>query len=104
MKESRRTYSSPLQYFHNYEHDPEGRTHCKGPASHPYRIAHEDRKHRITHQYAKGHGKGGKTQWFRFPKRLGTGYDLSSGIKVAGPPSEFLEKSKKKKKKKARRR
>ena len=94
MKKSKRTYKGPSQFFHNYEHDPEGRKHCTGPASHPYRIVHEDRKHRITHKFAKGHGKGGKTQWFKFTKRLGIGYDLASGIKVAGPPPGFLKKKK----------
>ena len=95
MKEGKRKYVGPLQFFHNYEHDPEGRKHCTGPASHPYRIAHVKGKHVITHKYAKGHGKKRKAQWFEFPVRLDDGYDLASGIKIDGPPEGFLIKAKK---------
>ena len=44
---------------------------------------------------ARGHGKGGKPQWFKFLSRLGGGYDLASGVKVEGPPPSFLNKAKK---------
>ena len=98
MKEGRRKYVGPLQFFHNFEHDPEGRKHCTGPRSHPYRIVHVDGKHVITHKYAKGHGKGRKAQWFRFTRKLDTGFDLASGVKVEGPPEGFLIKPKKKSK------
>jgi len=82
MKEGKRKYTGTLQYFHNYEHDPEGRKHCTGPRSNPYRIKHSKGRHIISHKTATGHGKGGKTQKFRFPKKLGSGYDLASGVKV----------------------
>ncbi len=97
MKESERKYTGPLQFFHNFEHDPEGRKHCTGPASHPYRVKHVGGKHVITHRFAKGHGKGRKPQWFKFTRKLDNGYDLTSGIKVEGPPTGFLVKPKKKK-------
>lgn len=77
-----RKYTGPMQFFHNFEHDPKGRTHCKGPPSNPYIIAHEKGKHKITLRYARGHGRGAKPQWFKFTKRLGNGYDLASGVPV----------------------
>ena len=51
----------------------------------------------ITHRFAKGHGKGGKPQWFKFSRKLDKGYDLASGVKVDGPPKGFLIKSKRRK-------
>lgn len=71
-----------LQYFHNYEHDPQGRTHCKSNGNHPYTIEHLNGKHIISKSIAIGHGRGGKPQAFRFTERLGGGYDMSSGVKV----------------------
>ena len=85
MKEGKRKYSGPLQFFHNYEHDREGRKHCTGPASNPYRIKHANGRHEISHRFAKGHGKKRKTQWWEFNKRLGTGWDMASGKKVEEP-------------------
>lgn len=82
MKPSERKYSGVGQYFHNYEHDPEGRTHCLGPESNPYVIIHSNGKHLINTEYAVGHDKGVNRQWFRFKKKLAGGYDLSSGEKV----------------------
>lgn len=82
MNPSERKYTGPLQYFHNYEHDPEGRTHCKGPASNPYAIEHRDGVHVINCQFARGHGKGNKPQWFKFMKRVPGGWDLASGEMV----------------------
>lgn len=82
MKPSEREYTGPTQYFHNYEHDPEGRTHCRGPEGNPYRIVHYKGKHIINTQYAKGHGKGNIPQWFKFTDRVGLGWDLASGVKV----------------------
>jgi hypothetical protein len=82
MKNSLRKYNSPSQYFHNYEHDPEGRTHCIGPQSNPYTIEHVDGKHKITTKYAKGHGKGCVPQWFIFTKQLLDGFDLASGVQI----------------------
>ena len=82
MKPSEREYTGVTQYFHNYEHDPEGLTHCRGPAGNPYRIVHFQGKHIINTEYAKGHGKGNIPQWFRFTKRFGLGWDLTSEIKV----------------------
>jgi len=82
MKPSEREYTGPTQYFHNYEHDPEGRTHCRGPEGNPYRIVHFKGKHIINTEYAKGHGKGNDPQWFKFTKRFGLGWDLSSAENV----------------------
>jgi len=80
-----RKYIGASQHFHNFEHSKEGRTHCTGPISNPYKIEHANGKHKISHQFAKGHGRGGKTQWFRFTKELDDGYDMSSGVKVNQP-------------------
>jgi len=82
MKSSERKYTGPLQYFHNYEHDEEGRVHCEGPPSNPYRIKHVNGKHKINLRFAKGHGYRNKPQWFEFIKKLKNGWDLASGIKV----------------------
>ena len=82
MKDSKRKYTGITQYFHNYEHDPEGLTHCRGPKSNPYRIVHYKKGHTINVEYAKGHGIGCVPQWFKFTKRLGSGWDLVSGIEV----------------------
>jgi len=78
------------QFFHNFEHSPEGRTHCTGPLSNPYRIVHLHGRHQISLPYAKGHGRGGKPQWFRFPKRLGYGYAMASGVRIDSPPESYL--------------
>lgn len=85
MRESQRKYTGVLQFFHNYQHDKEGRRHCSGPLSNPYRIDHVNGKHIITHKYAVGHGKKCKRQWFRFPRRLSFGYDMSHYVKVDEP-------------------
>lgn len=77
--------SNPAQFFHNFEHSPQGRTHCKSSGKYPYTIQHDNRKHVISAAVARGHGKGGKEQWFKFPKKLGKGYDLSSGIPTVSP-------------------
>lgn len=77
MKDSKRKYTGVLQYFHNYEHDPEGRTHCVGAESNPYIIIHRDGMHVINCQYARGHGEGNKPQWFKFIKHVKNGYDMS---------------------------
>lgn len=89
MKESQRKYTGVLQYFHNYEHNSDGRRHCTGPQSNPYRIAHLNKKHIITHKYAVGHGKKCKRQWFRFPRRLAFGYDMSHYVKVDEPDNSL---------------
>lgn len=78
-----RKYGTVASYFHNYEHDPKGRNHCHSDGKHPYRIKHYLGKHVISAKVAVGHGRGDKPQKFRFPKRLGDGYDLSSGVRVA---------------------
>ncbi|KKL86536.1 hypothetical protein LCGC14_1943770 [marine sediment metagenome] len=87
MKEGQRKYTGTLQYFHNYEHDPEGHKHCKSAGKHPYRIRHSKGKHIISHTIAVGHGKGRKPQWFRFKKRLDGGFDMASGVKINKPTS-----------------
>lgn len=85
-RKRQRTFRSPSHYFHNYEHDPRGRTHCKSSGQHPYKIEHSSSKHIISNRVAIGHGRGGKSQAFVFKKRLGKGYDLSSGVKVVKAP------------------
>ena len=92
MKPSERKYAGPLQFFHNYEHDKEGRTHCLGSKSNPYAIVHKNGKHLINTEAARGHGKGGEPQWFKFRKTVG-GYDLSSGRVV--PKDEVTNKMRK---------
>jgi len=82
MKPSKRKYVGVSQYFHNYEHDPEGLTHCRGPASNPYRIVHYKGQNIISTEYAKGHGKKREIQWFRFENRFGPGWNLASGVMV----------------------
>ena len=76
-----RKYNNVLQFFHNYEHDPLGRTHCKSRGKFPYNIEHLDGKH-VSSRTAIGHGIAGKSQKFRFTKRLGNGWDMSSGTKI----------------------
>ena len=78
-----RKYIGPMQFFHNFQHDVEGRTHCNGPQSNPWSIEHSNGKHIITSKYARGHGRGKKPQWFQFTEKLKTGYDLRSAIKIA---------------------
>ena len=80
-----RKYTGVNQFFHNFEHSKEGRTHCTGSKSNPYIITHVEGKHKISLPYAKGHGRGRKPQWFRFPKKLGNGYDMASGVKIEKP-------------------
>ena len=80
-----RKYTGVLQYFHNFEHDPSGRNHCKSHGNYPYTIQHCNGKHSISSPIARGHGRGCKPQWFKFTKRLGSGYDMASGIKVDSP-------------------
>ncbi len=82
MQASERQYTGVLQFFHNYEHDPDGRTHCIGMPSNPYVIQHKDGKHIISTEFAKGHGYRCVPQWFKFTKREGWGYDMSSAEKV----------------------
>lgn len=82
MSKWERKYTGVLQFFHNFEHSEEGTTHCIGPGSNPYTIEHKNGKHIISLHHAKGHGRGNESQWFYFPKKLGSGYDMASGIKV----------------------
>jgi hypothetical protein len=94
MKPSEREYTGVTQFFHNYEHDAEGLTHCRGPVSNPYRIVHKNGKHLINVEYAKGHGKLCKEQWFHFTKKVGLGWDLASGVKVESSKVPRLGKTK----------
>ena len=80
-----RKYTGVLQYFHNFEHDSNGRNHCRSDGKYPYTIRHHNGKHIISSRIARGHGRGGKVQWFRFTRRLGGGYDMASGVKVDAP-------------------
>jgi HK97 family phage portal protein len=81
------------------EHDHGGilaYVHCKGGKKNPYEIKHTSNgnlKHEITKQYARGHGFNLEPQWFKFVKKLGKGWDLSSGekIKVENVPKTFKE-------------
>lgn len=81
-KKRPRKYTGVMQYFHNFEHDPTGRNHCKSSGNYPYTIEHFKGKHKISNNVAIGHGRGGKPQKFLFTKKLGNGYDMSSGIKI----------------------
>lgn len=83
MKPSNRQYTGPSQFFHNYEHNPEGLTHCRGPEGNPYRIVHYEGKHIISTEYAKGHDKKRDITWFKFNERLGPGWNLNSGTILA---------------------
>lgn len=78
-KKQPRKYTGPTQYFHNFEHDPDGLNHCKSEGQYPYQIEHVDGKHKISAKIAIGHGKGNKPQAFEFSERLGDGWDLASG-------------------------
>ncbi|MFA5379940.1 MAG: hypothetical protein WC455_29540 [Dehalococcoidia bacterium] len=80
-----RQYNCVSDYFHNYEHSPEGLTHCHSTGQYPYNVHHFNGHHVITAAVARGHGRGGHEQWFRFSKRLGDGYDLASGTKIESP-------------------
>ena len=84
-----RRYTGVLQFFHNFEHDPSGRNHCRSGGKYPYEIEHVGGKHKISHPYARGHGRGAKPQWFFFPNRLEEGYDMASGVRVSGPPEDY---------------
>ena len=77
-----RKYTGATQFFHNFEHDALGRTHCGGPPSNPYRISHVNGKNVINRRFAKGHGRGNKIQWFEFKKKLKGQYLLSSGVPI----------------------
>lgn len=77
-----RKYTGVLQHFHNFEHSPEGHTHCKSNGKYPYTIEHVDGKHVISSPIAIGHGRGGEPQMFKFPKRLRGGFDLSRGVRI----------------------
>ncbi|MEE9574176.1 MAG: hypothetical protein V3W20_14065 [Candidatus Neomarinimicrobiota bacterium] len=81
-----------LWFFHNYEH---GYEHCKGPASNPYEIEHHKNIHIISKEYGKGHGIKRKIQWFKFTKRIKSGWwELESGVEVSinQVPSKFKSK------------
>ena len=85
-----RKYTGVLQFFHNFEHDPKGLNHCHSDGNHPYRIRHVGGKHVISHPMARGHGRGGKPQWFKFTRRLTGGYDMASGLKIDGSVARSL--------------
>jgi len=91
MKPSKRKYTGITQFFHNFEHSKEGTTHCAGPPSNPYRIAHYKGQHIINTSVAKGHGRGNKPQWFEFTEKLGPGYKLTSGRPITA--KEDLKKA-----------
>lgn len=80
-----RKYTGVLQFFHNFEHDPEGLNHCHSEGDHPYSIKHKDGKHVISHSVVRGHGRGGEPQWFRFILKVDDGYDMASGKRIAAP-------------------
>jgi len=70
-----------LWYFHNYEH---GYKHCKGPISNAYEVEHYKNIHIINKEYAKGHGIKRKPQWFKFVKKIKSGWwEVESGVKVS---------------------
>lgn len=79
---SPRKYTGVMQYFHNYEHDPRGLNHCRSAGNYPYEIEHVNGRHKISARIAIGHGRGGKPQKFRFTRKLGSGWDMASGVKI----------------------
>ena len=81
-----RKYTGVLQFFHNFEHDPEGLNHCQSDGDHPYTIKHKNGKHIISHPVVRGHGRGRKPQWFEFTVRLGDGDDMASARRIDAPP------------------
>ena len=81
--------NSVLWYFHNYEH---GYKHCIGGQKNNYKIEHLNRKHAIDKEYARGHGIKRKPTWFKFTKKIKSGWwELESGIKIKieDVPKEF---------------
>lgn len=80
-----RKYTGVMQYFHNFEHDPEGLHHCESEGQYPYTIEHKDGKHVISAPIARGHGRGCNPQWFRFTERTNGGYDMASGERIDKP-------------------
>ena len=99
MRRSDRKYTGVLQFFHNYEHDKEGRTHCTGPPSNPWTIEMLGERHVISSQYAMGHGRG-HTQWFKFTEKAPGGWFMKSGQRIdrTEVPERFMRSSKRKKK------
>lgn len=81
-RKPQRKYNKVSDYFHNFEHSPSGSNHCHSAGKHPYTISHLGGKHVISGNQATGHGRGNKPQTFKFTKRLGSGYDLASGVKT----------------------
>ncbi len=81
----RKYKNSIAEFFHNFEHDPKGLNHCCSAGNYPYTISHLDGKHVITARIACGHGRGRKPQWFKFTRRRGNGWDLSSGVRIERP-------------------
>ena len=80
-----RDYGKVEPHFHNFEHSETGTTHCHSEGNHPYEISMSNGKHIISAQVAKGHGYDNESQWFVFAEKLGSGYNLASGIKIDGP-------------------
>lgn len=80
-----RKYTGILQFFHNFEHNAKGRNHCKSAGKYPYNIHHAKGKHVISRSLARGHGRGGKPQWFKFTGRVAGGYDMASGKRIKPP-------------------
>ena len=89
-----RTYDKVVDFFHNYEHDPTGLTHCIGSPSNPYHIHHvritglSNVQHVIDLAYARGHGLGNEPQWFHFASPLRGGHWLERGEKVSTPAED----------------
>ena len=88
-----RRYTGVVQLFHNAEHDPRCLNHCKSDGQLPYRIEHVNGKHKITAKVAVGHGQAGKPQTFCFTSRVGNGWNLSSGKRIARPQGRLLTAS-----------
>ena len=90
QSKGQRKYTGVMQYFHNFEHDPEGLNHCHSSGDYPYTIKHENGKHIISHSVVRGHGRGCKPQWFEFTVRLGDGYDMTSARRIDVPPRKRI--------------
>ncbi len=94
-KKQPRKYTGVLQFFHNFEHDPKGLNHCLSDGNYPYTIEHKDGKHIISSSIARGHGRGGEPQFFRFAKRVTGGYDMASGVKINNPTPQRVTRIRK---------
>lgn len=60
--------------------------HCVGGPANPYEIEHKGSgkmlKHKISKQYARGHGFELEPTWWEFPDKLDNGWEVETGKKI----------------------